>query len=116
MSHPPARVPEPAPEWVHDDEAATWFGTPEAIRAGLLPEQAAEFDTAFDAALTAARRTLRLDRLRDTLRAWRRVALTTRDDPESARRLVSAIAEVRSSGAPRPGSVSWADLRSELGL
>ncbi|GAA3459830.1 DUF6247 family protein [Saccharothrix longispora] len=112
MSHPPARVPEPAPEWVRDDEAATWFGTPEAIRAGLLPEQAA----AFDAALTAARRTLRLDRLRDTLRAWRRMALMTRDDPESARRLVSATAEVRSSGAPRPGSVSWADLRSELGF
>ncbi|WP_230570325.1 DUF6247 family protein [Saccharothrix luteola] len=40
-----------------DAEAAARFGSPEAIRAALLPEQTDEFDAAFDAALTATRRT-----------------------------------------------------------
>lgn len=102
---------EPTPEWVGDAEAADRFGSPEAIRDALLPEQTGEFD----AALTAARRTLRLDQLRDTLQAWRRVALLTRQDPDAARRLATAIADVRRTGAPRPGSVTWADLRAQLG-
>src|SRR5687768_1854637 len=98
MSSPAPRSPEPAhsgrhsadvdgleptPEWVGDAEAAARFGSPEAIRAALLPEQTDEFDAAFDAALTAARRTLHLDQLRDTLQAWRRVALLTRQDPDA---------------------------------
>ena len=126
MSSPAARSPEPAhsgrhsadvdgleptPEWVGDAEAAARFGSPEAIRAALLPEQTDEFD----AALTAARRTLRLDQLRDTLQAWRRVALLTRQDPDAASRLAATIADIRRTGAPRPGSVSWADLRAQLG-
>jgi hypothetical protein len=80
-----------------------------------VPEQTGEFDAAFDAALTAARRTPHLDQLRDTLQAWRRVALLTRQDPDAARRLAATIADIRRSGAPRPGSVSWTDLRAQLG-
>lgn len=68
---------EPSPEWVGDATAAARFGSPEAIRAALLPEQVGEFD----AALTAARRTLRLDQLRHVLRMWRRMALMTEQDP-----------------------------------
>jgi hypothetical protein len=45
------------PEWVGDAVAAVKFGSPESIRAALLPEQVAEFDAAYDAALTAARQT-----------------------------------------------------------
>ncbi len=131
MSSPAARPPEPArsgqrssdadglepaPEWVGDAEAAARFGSPEAIRAALLPEQTDEFDAAFDAALTTARRTLHLDQLRDTLQAWRRIALLTSQDPAEARRVAAAIAEIRRTGAPRPGSVSWTDLRAELGI
>ncbi|MER5262726.1 DUF6247 family protein [Actinosynnema sp. NPDC002837] len=107
---------ESAPDWVGDGRAAELFGSPELIRAALLPEHADEFDAAFDAALTAARRTLRLDQLRSTLQVWRRVALLTREDPDSARRLVEATVEVRRAGASRPGSVSWDELRAELGL
>jgi hypothetical protein len=107
---------EPAPEWVGDAEAAARFGSPEAIRAALLPEQTGEFDAAFDAALAAARRTLHLDQLRDTLLAWRRIALLTRQDPAEARRVAAAIAEIRRTRAPRPGSKPWAELRAELGL
>lgn len=105
---------EPAPEWVDDVVAAGRFGSPEAIRAGLLPEQVGEFDLAFDAALTAARQTLRLDQLRQVLQVWRRVALLTERDPEGYRRMLAAAAEVKMAGRPRAGSVSWAELRAEL--
>jgi cell wall assembly regulator SMI1 len=105
---------EPAPEWVGDVEAAARFSSPEAIRGGLLPEHVGEFDAAFDAALTAARQTLRLDQLRSVLQVWRRVALLTEQDPDGYRAMLAAAAEVRGSGQPRPGSVSWAELRAEL--
>ena len=107
---------ESTPEWVGDGRAAALFGSPELIRAALLPEHAGEFDGAFDAALSAARRTLRLDQLRSTLQVWRRVAMLTRENPEAARRLVDTTVEVRRAGASRPGSVSWDELRAELGL
>jgi hypothetical protein len=107
--------PEPAPEWSGDLIAAARYGSPEAIRAALLPEQVGEFDAAFDAALTSARRTLHLDELRHVLLAWRRVALLTQMDPDAHRETLSAIAEIRRTGAPRAGSMSWEELKAELG-
>lgn len=89
---------EPAPEWVDDVEAAARFASPEAIRGGLLPVQVEGFDAAFDAALTAARRTLRLDQLRSVLQVWRRVALLTERDPDGYRAMLAAAAEVRQAG------------------
>jgi hypothetical protein len=114
---PPSGVPdgvEPPPEWVDDVEAAARFGSPEAIRSALLAEQVGEFDAAFDAALTAARQTLRLDQLRQVLQVWRRVALLTERDPEAYRAMVAAAADIQEAGQPRAGSVSWAELRAEL--
>jgi Family of unknown function (DUF6247) len=105
---------EPAPEWVDDVAAAVRFGSPEAIRGALLPEQVGEFDAAFDAALTAARQTLRLDQLRLVLQLWRRVALLTERDPEGYRAMLAAAAAVRQAGRPRAGSMSWDELRAEL--
>jgi hypothetical protein len=129
MASPASSVPEPgrrpdavrqgvasAPRWVGDQVAAEAFGSPEAIRAGLLSEQQEEFDAAFDAALTAARQTLRLDQLHHVLQVWRRIAWLTRQDPDAQRRAVAAAAEIAETGRPRPGSVSWTDLRNELGI
>jgi hypothetical protein len=106
---------EPSREWTGDATAATKFGSPEAIRAALLTEQVGEFDAAFDAALIAARQTLRLDQLRHVLRVWRRQALMTELDPEGHRQMLAAIAEVQRTGRPRPGSVPWSELNAELG-
>lgn len=103
-------------EWDGDEEAAARFGSPAAIRAALLPEQVAEFDTAYDAALTSARQTLSLDQLHHVLRVWRRVAWQTATDPDSQREVVDAVAEIRRTGAAREGSVSWDDLKAELGI
>ncbi|MGM1058402.1 DUF6247 family protein [Saccharothrix sp. Mg75] len=91
---------ESVPEWVGDGGAAALFGSPELIRAALLPEHADEFDAAFDAALTAARRTLRLDQLRSTAQVWRRVAVLTRETRGAARQLVDTTVEVRRTSAP----------------
>lgn len=107
---------EPTPEWVGDEVAAEKFPSPEDIRAALLPEEAPDFDAAYDAALVAARKTLRLDELRHVLRAWRRVALMTEQDPEGHRRTLATIAEVRRTGRPPAGSVSWDELKVKLGL
>jgi hypothetical protein len=106
---------EPTPTWVGDTVAARRFNSPEEIRAALPPEQVAEFDAAFEAALGSARRTLRLDRLRDVLRMWRRQALLAERDPEGHRQMIAAAAEVSRRRAPRPGSVPWTELRTELG-
>jgi len=102
--------------WVRDPAAAARFGSPAAIRAALLPEQLGEFDAAFDAALTAARRTLRLDQLRNVLQVWRRIALLTEEDPDRSRLLLVSAAEVTRTQRPRPGSVPWTELRAELGI
>jgi Family of unknown function (DUF6247) len=114
---PPGGMPdgvEPAPEWADDVTAAARFGSPEAIREALLPEQVGEFDFAFDAALTAARQMLRLDQLRLVLQVWRRVALLTERDPDGYRAMLAAVSELRQAGRPRSGSVSWDELRAEL--
>jgi hypothetical protein len=103
---------EPSPEWAGDVIAAERFGSPEAIRAALLPEQVSEFD----AALTAARQTLHLDQLRHVLRRWRRIALMTEQDPDDHRQMLVTAAEVQRTGRPRPGSVPWSELKAELGL
>ncbi|MDQ3152559.1 MAG: DUF6247 family protein [Actinomycetota bacterium] len=107
---------EPSPEWAGDAIAAERFCSPEAIRAALLPEQVGEFDAAFDAALTAARQTLHLDQLRHVLRMWRRMALMTAQDPDGHRQMLVTAAEVQHTGRPRPGSVPWSELKTELGL
>ncbi len=103
---------EPAQQWAGDSIAAERFTSPEAIRAALLPEQLGDFD----AALIAARHTLRLDELRRVLRAWRRIALLTEQDPDQHRQMFATAANIRRTGRPRPGSVSWADLKTDLGL
>lgn len=107
---------EPAPTWVGDTVAAQRFGSPEEIRAALLPEQADAFEAAFDDALTTARETLRLDELRRVLRMWRRQALMTARDPQGHRLMLVAAAQVAQTGRPRPGSMPWSVIKAELGL
>jgi Family of unknown function (DUF6247) len=107
---------EPAPTWVGDAIAAQRFGSPEEIRAALLPEQVAEFNAAFNAVLATARQTLRLDQLRHVLRMWRRQALMTERDPDGHRQMLATAAEVQRIGRSRSSSVPWSELKVELGL
>lgn len=106
---------EPTPTWVDDPIAARRFPSPEEIRAALPAEQVVQFDAAFEAALRSARQTLRLDQLRNVLRVWRRQALLAERDPEGHRQMLASATEVTRTRAPRPGSVSWSELKGELG-
>ncbi|MFD1045743.1 DUF6247 family protein, partial [Kibdelosporangium lantanae] len=102
--------------WHGDAVAAARFGSPAEIRAALLPEQQADFDIAYESALNEARSTLRLDALQHVLRAWRRMALLTEQEPDEQREMLAARAEIQETGGPRPGSTPWGDLKTQLGL
>lgn len=67
--------------------------SPRAIRAALLPEDRADFDAAYDAALAVARTGLDLTELFSVLEHWRRVAVL-QDDREDYRRVVRRAAEL----------------------
>jgi hypothetical protein len=103
---------EPTADWTGDAIAARKFGSPEAIRAALLPEQVAEFD----AALLSARTHSTLMSCATMLRAWRRIALMTERDPQRHRETLAPIAEIQRTRRPRAGSVPWDELKAQLGL
>lgn len=102
--------------WAGDADAASRYPHPVDIRAALLPEQHGDFDTAYTAALFTARDTLRLDALHNVLIVWRRMALLTQEDPDRQRQMLATVAEITATGQPRAGSVSWDELRVELGV
>ncbi|MDQ2708646.1 MAG: DUF6247 family protein [Actinomycetota bacterium] len=76
----------------------------------------AEFEAAFNAALTTARQALHADQLRHVLLMWRRQALMTERDPEGHRRMLATATEVSRTRRSRPGSVPWSEVKAELGL
>src|SRR5664280_1797532 len=59
---------------------------PKAIRAGLLPEEAGDFDREYRQAMAEAAETLDLTNVLGVLRRRQRVALSSRD-PEAHRRM-----------------------------
>jgi hypothetical protein len=44
------------------------------------------------------------------------VAWQTESDADALKEMADAAAEVRRTGAPRDGSVSWQELKAELGI
>lgn len=87
---------------------------PGAIREALLPEDRAEFDSAYEQALGAARESMDLTELFRRLEHWRRVALLQRDR-DGYRSLVRRAAE-RLTGAPVPEDEPLAETRARAGL
>lgn len=80
------------------------FGSIDAIRTALLPEDVAEFEAALAANPESA------------MLVWRRIALMTERDTAAQRSLNDVVAEIRRTRRPRAGSLSRAELRAELGL
>lgn len=69
--------------------------TPAAIRDALIDEERAEFERAYQQALTEAAETLDLTRVLDVLRNYHRIAwLTQQQGPEAHRRLLDKAAEI----------------------
>src|SRR5205814_4232394 len=67
--------------------------SPRDIRAALLPEDQAKFDSEYDLALAGTRASLDLTELFKTLEQWRRIAVM-QQDPQEFRRTVRRAAEL----------------------
>lgn len=89
--------------------------SPGAIRAALLTdEDRARFDTDYEQALTAARQSLDLAELFETLEQWRRIAIL-QSDPENFRRVARRTAELL-IGRPVPDDEPLTVTRAKAGL
>jgi hypothetical protein len=81
--------------------------SPAEIRAGLIPEEQADFDRDWQEACDQAVATLNLAELRTTLESYRRHAILVRHLGADGYRQMLVDAEERlRSGEPAPGSVS----------
>ena len=86
---------------------------PTAIRDALIDEERAEFERAYQHAMTEATQTLNLTRVLDVLRNYHRIAwLTQRQGPEAHRRMLDHVAHALRTGEPPPGSVSAEDIKA----
>lgn len=105
--------------WSFDEQPRTGDSllpgaTPAAIRAALLPEDQARFDTSYQRALVTARDDMDLTELFQCLEHWRRVALLQRD-PTRFASIVRRAAE-RLTGKPVPADEPLALTRRHVGL
>jgi hypothetical protein len=99
-----------------DEPLVSGDASPREIRAALLPEETAAFDRAWRSALAEAADRLDLSGVFETLAQWRRIAWSTRSDPEGHRRMLAhAERALRSSEQPA-GTVSWDQLKADLSL
>lgn len=80
--------------------------SPAELRAAILPEDREEFDEQYQAALDAARTTLRLDELEAFLVGWRRVAWL-QADPERYRAMLARAEYINEHGHPPPGTKTY---------
>lgn len=88
--------------------------SPRAIRSALLPDDQITFDTAYSAALVAARASLDLTALFEMLERWRRVALL-QQDPTRFHALARRAAELL-TGQPSPDDEPLAVTRAKAGI
>ncbi|WP_064742966.1 DUF6247 family protein [Pseudonocardia spinosispora] len=73
--------------------------SPAAIRDALIDEERAEFEQAYQQALTEASQTLDLNRVLDVLRNYHRIAwMTQKQGPEAHRRMLDKAAEILRTG------------------
>lgn len=105
--------------WSFDEQPRTGDpllpgASPAAIRAGLLCEDQAAFDSAYTRALATAREQLDLTELLRCLEHWRRRALLQRD-PEDFEALVRRASE-RFTGQPAPVDEPLAVTRRRVGM
>lgn len=85
---------------------------PAHVRAALTPEDVAEFDQQWRAAMAAATETLDLTGVHQTLESWRRVAwLTAAHGPDGYRRLLATAEQRARTGERAPGAVTWSQLQ-----
>lgn len=91
--------------------------SPSQIRAALTPEDAESFERHWRTVMQRATESLDLTEVEETLDAWRRTAWLTSDLGHDRYRAMLADATERArTGERKPGSVSWNELKADLGL
>jgi hypothetical protein len=91
--------------------------SPREIRAALIPEEQADFDISWRAALATAAETLDLGEVHKTLNSWRTHAvLTDQLGHHGYREWLARIEHTQRTGEPMPGAVPWSQFKAELGL
>ena len=87
--------------------------SPAQVRVALTPEDAAEFDKQWHAAMAAATESLDLSGVHRALDSWRRVAwLTSTHGHDGYRRLLARAEERSRTGEREPGSVSLDQVKA----
>jgi hypothetical protein len=118
-------VPEPSRRWryrefmmsasagFHDAQPVS-ASSPREIRAALVAEEAGHFDREYRQAMADAAESLDLSGVLAMLERWRRVAWSTRDDPEAHRRMLDNAG--RLSAGENLATVPWQQVKTQLGL
>jgi hypothetical protein len=88
--------------------------SPRDIRAALVGEEAGHFDREYRQAMADAAESLDLSGGLAMLERWRRVAWSTRDDPEAHCRMLDSVD--RLSVGEEVATVPWQQVRTRLGL
>ena len=89
--------------------------TPQQVRAALIPEEQADFDQAWRAALAAAAESLDLTGVFETLDSWRRIAWTTSAGGHEAYRQMWRRAAKLYTGEDIPVGEAFAVTKARLG-
>jgi hypothetical protein len=97
----------------HDAQPVS-ASSPREIRAALVAEEAGHFDREYRQAMADAAESLDLSGVLAMLERWRRVAWSTRDDPEAHRRMLDNAG--RLSAGESLATVPWHQVKTQLGL
>jgi hypothetical protein len=87
---------------------------PREIRAALTGEEIDHFDREYRQVMADAAEALDLSGVLAMLERWRRVAWSTRNDPDAHHRMLESAARLRSG--TDVATVPWEQVKAELGL
>jgi uncharacterized phage protein gp47/JayE len=96
------------------DDRSVSPSTPREIRAALIGEEVAHFDREYRQVMADAAESLDLSDVVSMLRRWRRVAWSTRDDPDAHRHMLTSVEEL--SAGVHVTTEPWQETRTRLGL
>ena len=101
----------------HSRSGPSFFdATPAEVRAGLIPEEAAEFDQQWREVMARATEALDLSEVLATLESWRRVARLTAVTGPEAHRAMYRRAAARLAGEDVRADEPLPQIKARLGL
>jgi hypothetical protein len=102
------------PSAASDDTRPVSASTPREIRDALTGEEIGHFDREYRHVMAEAAESLDLSGVLAMLERWRRVAWSTRNDPDAHRWMLESAS--RLSAGMNVTTVSWEHVKADLGL